>query len=206
MRKLLIAAVAVAALGAGAANATTFRDSTGDFLPTFVGSHDADLDITSFAVDFDAAASVFDVAATFVGKIDTQKVGSYVLGIDTGAGAKNFASINNPGVVFDQTASIQKSGAAQIGADTLDSSLDADGHGFSFILPTRFLTSTGFSPQDFQFSLWSKNASSIADFAPNNDTMRAVPEPASWAMMILGFGMVGAMMRIRRRAGSVRLA
>ncbi|HEX5262302.1 MAG TPA: hypothetical protein VFW13_02165, partial [Phenylobacterium sp.] len=92
MRKLLIAAVAAAALGAGAANATTFRDTTDDFLPTFVGNHDADLDIRSFTVDFDAAASVFNVAASFVGKLDTQQVGSFVLGIDTGPGAKNFAN------------------------------------------------------------------------------------------------------------------
>ena len=38
----------------------------------------------------------------------------------------------------------------------------------------------------------------IADFAPNNSTFAAVPEPASWGLMILGLGALGAAMRGRR--------
>lgn len=34
----------------------------------------------------------------------------------------------------------------------------------------------------------------------------AVPEPATWAMMLVGFGMVGATMRYRRRKGAVRVS
>jgi hypothetical protein len=34
---------------------------------------------------------------------------------------------------------------------------------------------------------------------PNPPTIVPVPEPATWAMMILGFGMIGAMMRRRAR-------
>ncbi len=34
----------------------------------------------------------------------------------------------------------------------------------------------------------------------------AVPEPATWAMMMLGFGMVGAAARYRRRSSNVRFA
>ena len=34
----------------------------------------------------------------------------------------------------------------------------------------------------------------------------AVPEPATWGMMILGFGLVGASMRYRRRATRIRFA
>lgn len=37
-------------------------------------------------------------------------------------------------------------------------------------------------------------------------TMPAVPEPATWAMMISGFGLTGAMMRRRRRAASAATA
>jgi hypothetical protein len=33
-----------------------------------------------------------------------------------------------------------------------------------------------------------------------------VPEPATWGMMILGFGLVGASMRYRRRATRVTFA
>jgi hypothetical protein len=38
-------------------------------------------------------------------------------------------------------------------------------------------------------------------FAP-----RGVPEPATWAMMILGFGMVGAGLRLARRPDAVKIA
>ena len=34
----------------------------------------------------------------------------------------------------------------------------------------------------------------------------AVPEPASWAMMIVGFGMIGAGMRYRQRRTVLRYA
>ena len=37
-------------------------------------------------------------------------------------------------------------------------------------------------------------------------TISAVPEPATWGMMILGFGMLGAAMRTRRRGVKVSFA
>jgi hypothetical protein len=37
-------------------------------------------------------------------------------------------------------------------------------------------------------------------------TAGAIPEPASWALMILGFGGVGAMVRSRKRAAGAALA
>ncbi|WP_380874704.1 hypothetical protein ACFB49_00770 [Sphingomonas sp. DBB INV C78] len=40
----------------------------------------------------------------------------------------------------------------------------------------------------------------------DNITLTAVPEPASWAMMIAGFGMVGGAMRRRTVRASVRFA
>jgi hypothetical protein len=39
----------------------------------------------------------------------------------------------------------------------------------------------------------------IADFAPNDGTFAAVPEPSGWALTIMGFGGLGAMLRTRRR-------
>lgn len=39
----------------------------------------------------------------------------------------------------------------------------------------------------------------------NIGVISAVPEPATWAMMLIGFGAVGATMRRRRRAGSPAL-
>jgi hypothetical protein len=51
------------------------------------------------------------------------------------------------------------------------------------------------------------------NFGSNMDTLSvasaavgAVPEPGTWAMMILGFGMVGGAMRRRKAAGAARVA
>ena len=87
MRKLLIAAArGRGRLGRGGGQCDDIQGRDRRFPADLVGNHDADLDIRSFTVNFDAAASVFDVAASFVGKIDTEQVGSYVLGVDTGKG------------------------------------------------------------------------------------------------------------------------
>jgi hypothetical protein len=51
------------------------------------------------------------------------------------------------------------------------------------------------------------NNSQISDFAPNNALMSvngilsAVPEPASWLSMLLGFGLIGGAMRRRGDRG-----
>ena len=62
---------------------------------------------------------------------------------------------------------------------------------FSFdgVHPTAAIQAAGYRDMDRQFGL---------------TAVSAVPEPASWAMMILGFGMVGA--AIRRRGGNVAYA
>jgi hypothetical protein len=47
----------------------------------------------------------------------------------------------------------------------------------------------------------------ISDFAPENRTLSAaVPEPSTWAMLLLGFGFVGGAMRSARRRQKVTVA
>ena len=199
MRNLLIAAAALATLSAGAANATTILDPAGDLLNHLT---DADLDITSFSVTFDEGQQAFLMTGTMNGVIDPSKAGNFVVGINTGTGANHpFAGLGAPNVVFNQTVLIQKLGTAAISGHALTAMVTGDA--FSVILPTQFLISTGFQPTDFGFSLWSRGAGNvIADFAPDNSTFRAVPEPASWALIILGFGGVGAALRRRRQIAS----
>lgn len=59
----------------------------------------------------------------------------------------------------------------------------------------------GATPLAFQFS---GLGSTAADFAIDNVSMTAVPEPATWALMIGGFALAG--MQLRRRKSSVSFA
>ena len=94
-------------------------------------------------------------------------------------------------------------GTATLGSTTLTSSIT--GNAFSILLPGGLPTSTGATPPQYGFNLWPRlglgNNNQISDFAPQNDLLRvaAVPEPASWGLMLLGFGAIGTAMRRRRR-------
>lgn len=74
-------------------------------------------------------------------------------------------------------------------------------------VPLALLPSTGFGPTQYGFNLWPRNGvgnvNQITDFAPENATVSigAVPEPATWLMMLVGFGGVG--FSLRRRIGKV---
>ena len=66
--------------------------------------------------------------------------------------------------------------------------------------------SQGFDFADFGYNMWPRyedihDNGTIADFGPDHTTFKAsaTPEPASWALMIVGFGMAGAGLRSRRR-------
>jgi hypothetical protein len=45
--------------------------------------------------------------------------------------------------------------------------------------------------------------SSVINFTTSSDVAAAVPEPGTWAMMLVGFGAIGASMRRRRQMGAI---
>jgi hypothetical protein len=90
-----------------------------------------------------------------------------------------------------------------------------DGNTISVAIPLVELPSTGFDVAHFGLNVWPRlgdtsTTAHVVDFAPNGleqspygDPLfhpSAVPEPASWALMIMGFGLGGAMLRRRRSA------
>ena len=208
-KHLLIGAAAICL--AGAAQATTVADPTGDFIPSYVGAHQADLDVTSFSVNFNSATNSFLLQATMAGAIDASLPGFYAIGVNTGTGTGPFAPIGAPNVLFNQVIAVQKNATANIGPNTLaPGSVTVGGNALSLVVPLSLLPSTGFDPEHYGFNIWPRDGvhtgfAAISDFAPNNATVAAaVPEPASWAMMLGGFGLIGGAMR-RRRVG-VRFA
>jgi len=212
-------AVALLPIALGSpALAATVSDPTNDFLPSFVGTASPDLDVTSFSVSLDPGATTFTLGAVLAGQINPALAGFYVIGVDTGAGAiRPFGGIGEPNVIFDQVIVVQKNGTATLGANPLGVSMV--GNQFILTVPAALLPSTGASLANYGFNIWPRfgstvtNNSQISDFAPNNamlsvnGILAAVPEPASWLMMLLGFGLVGGSIEFsRRKKGAPLLA
>lgn len=202
MRNLLLGAGAALALaGVTPAHAVTVADPIGDFLPTFVGPHDAELDVASFFVKYDTGDSAFHIQATLAGDIDPSKAGLYAIGVNTGTGIiAPFADVGAPNVIFNQVIAIFKNGTGVVSGNPLTAAIDGDT--FRVVVPLAFLPSTGFAPADYQFNLWPRIAlgqnNQISDFAPGNATISAaVPEPSTWALLLAGFGLGSALLRRR---------
>jgi len=200
----------VAALGfAGVAQATSIPDPTGDFLPSYTGPHQADLDVTSLSVSFNSMTNNFLIQSTVAGAINSALPGFYVIGVNTGTGViAPFGSIGAGNVRFNQAITVQKDGTAKIGATSLAAgSVTIGGNALSLVVPLSLLPSTGWDAEHYAFNIWPRSGTvgglaTISDFAPNNSDLSAAPEPAVWAMMVGGFGLTGMAMRRRR---SVRL-
>lgn len=206
--RMFLSAAALACVVCAApalAQTQTVTDATGDFLATYTGPKLGDLDVTSFSVSYDATDKLFTLGATFAGAITAGTPGFYVYGVNTGKGAiRPFGGIGQGNVIFDQAIVVQKDGTGSIGGKALDSNWIAiAGNILTVKVPLSLLPSTGFTPQHYGFNLWPRAGAGnagISDFAPENATLSAaVPEPATWGMLMVGAGLAGGMLRYRRR-------
>jgi len=228
MRNRLMTWGAVLALGtglaAGAAHAATpfqidVPDLPGDILPSFAGAPAADLDITDFNVAFDGSNFRFGVTVAGDTTRPSDPTNQFVIGIDfgTGGAASPFGNIGEGAVTFNKAIGVTE-GATSVTLNGHVEAVSFGADGFSMVVPLADLAApANANPDNFGFSLWSKtnglnvtgnpfgaNAKN-ADFAPNNG-VAGVPEPAAWALMILGFGFAGAGLRIRRKASPPQMA
>jgi hypothetical protein len=212
MKMIRLALAILPIIVSSPAVAVTVSDPVGDILPSFVGTASPDLDVTSFSVTLNSSATAFTLGAVLAGDINPALAGFYVIGVNTGTGAiKPFANIGEPNVTFDQVIIVQKNGTATLGPDALTVLLT--GNRFIVSVPVSLLPSMGATPANFGFNIWPRAGSTvtsnsqITDFAPNNQLLSTsglitpVPEPATWEMMLVGFGLVGGAIRLRRRAG-----
>jgi hypothetical protein len=117
-------------------------------------------------------------------------------------------------VIFDQVIVVQKNGSATLGANALTTLLS--GNQFIVSVPVSLLPSTGATPANYGFNIWPRFGTTvtgnaqISDFAPNNallsvnGILAAVPEPATWLSMLLGFGLIGGALRFGRDQRGIR--
>jgi hypothetical protein len=203
------------------ADAAPHTDATGDFLYTYDGPHAGDLDVISVDARRTGQSAV-TLTADLAGTLGTTAGAAYVWGINRGAGVEPFPTFDPPtgqGVFFDAYVILSADGTGTLTdlltgeAQTLDpSSIHIDGSRISIDLAASLLPGKGFAFDDYLYNFWPRfapggvvptNNRQISDFAPDDNSFAAgVPEPLSWAMMVAGFGTVGAAMRSRRRTVS----
>lgn len=216
-RHLLIAAAATAALPAIPAHAVA--DPAGDFLGTYAGPQNGDLDIIDVGAVFDGSG--YALTATLGGAPFTTSNSLLAWGINRGGGTARFQVMGappavGPTVLFDSLLVLFGDGTGRTvvfnpsGPPTITPVPGGliSGNTITGYAPLGLLTSTGFAPADYTFTLWTRRRinpaidtdnTEIADFGPTI-TAHAVPEPTTWALLICGFGAVGGAMRQKRRA------
>jgi hypothetical protein len=185
---LLTAALCLAGY-AGHASALPFIDASDDFLPSYAGPKDADLDVLQTDVVIDPAAGTVALSAGMKGAIDTRSTKLYVFGIDRGAGAAGGdlvfhgpvggePSIGN-GVLWDSAIVLTATGQAFF-FDALhpglvplpDVKVAIAGNQIAATVPLALFPSQGFRLKEYSYNVWPRSELSllntvVSDFAPD---------------------------------------
>lgn len=220
VRRILSCALIMASTLAMPVLADPVTDATGDFLPTFTGPHNGDLDLTRIEGTFDGAT--FRLDATTAAPIGTTSTGLYVWGFNRGRGTAGFAQIGASGVLFDSVVIVNPGAGTVTVRDLVTgqgtvlpaSAIRVAGNQISVEIPANLLTPQGLNQANFLVNLWPRSSAggdgTIPDFAPDNENARltlAFPTPveASIQTEILFDDASDRFSRIQRRLGEQRL-
>lgn len=182
----MVGAIIVVGLVSSAPAAGSTIDPSNDFLASYTGPHNKDLDVTSVDVTFDG--TTFVLTGTMADTIGITAAGRYIWGVDRGGGTAGFASIGITGVLFNTVIVLNSNGTGSIaGTPLLPGDVTIDGATIIARVRASLLPSTGLAPSDYTFNLWPRSPGSgngvISDFAPDNSNVSAtfVPEPSTLA-------------------------
>lgn len=225
MKHLYRFVAAGAAMAASTSASATVIDPAGDLLGTYTGPQSGDMDILSGDVAFDGTS--YFLTSTVNGDIGSTTGSIFVWGVNRGSGTPRL-TFGTPsvgaGILFDAVIVMFPDGTLRVvtiplaGAPTFNviaGGTDVAGDTMSATVSLALLGSMGFAPEDYMFSLWSRarvnpaldgTNAEIADFLPGSMEARAVPEPATWLSMLLGFGLIGSVIRKRRKTNPLTVS
>ncbi len=216
MKKILIAAACAAAvsLGATASNAAV-AIINGSF-------EDGAFDPGSFST---LGLGSTAITGWVVGGLGVDYIGTYweaadgTRSVDLSGNDKGSISQMLTGLTIGQTYQVTFSLAGNPdGGGSTKVAVASDGGSqssvYSFLQGANTKSSMGWTPQSFTFTATGESANLTFSATENNAYgpaldnvgIAAVPEPATWAMMILGFGVVGATVRGSRRRQALSAA
>ena len=205
---LIFATALAAALTTGApVRAAPFIDAPADFLSSYTGPRDADLDARLAEVIVDPKAGTVSFLGVLAGPIDKASGKFYVFGIDRGRGEVGRDLVfqgplgGEPkigaGVRWDAAVGLTASGQA-VYFDALnpgvvplpDVKVSVNGNEISATVPLALFPSQGFKFKDYTYNFWPRSALSLAntvlsDFAPDDRD-----EPVSIAGKHVRFSLV----------------
>lgn len=197
-------------------------DPQGDFLPTFTGPHNGDLDVLFAYGLWNPGTQMFSFGGVLSAPIGTTAGALYVWGIDRGTGTERLAagtpSVGH-GVFFDSIISLSP-GTGAYAVNLLNgtvfqlaaSNVTIAGTTIIVDVPLADLPTKGRAPDQYGWNLWPRNGAgnaAISDFAPDASTPRvvsvvsSVPEPAGWALMLAGGAALLGLARCRRASGGL---
>ena len=187
LRNALLIGAATAALGAIAAPALADNITTNVWYDVGFTSTGTALFGPGFSLGFDQPFGGVAFAPTGTAWTITLSRPATLTIVDTETSGDQFTMFNN-GVLLGTTSTPCDSCSSGIGNDIGAALADLDYSRGSFVLPAGVDTITGV----FDGVIGDGDA----DFVVSN----AVPEPATWALMLVGFGGLGVAVRSRRRA------
>lgn len=198
--------------GTSVVYAELVTDPANDFLPSYIGPKNGDMDALSSEVTFNPANDTFTFTGTVNAPVGTTQNAAWVWGLDRGKGTERFLPAFGAGVKFDSVVALfanQTGSFIDLVAGTPPTSLPAgsvhvSGNTISATVPLSMLPSEGFGAQGYTWNFWPEailaQPSYVSDFAPDarNAALTVVPEPSSLALLVAGTALVGVFTMLRR--------